>query len=113
MKSSIYRLLAILALIGVVTHANANTVMGDISCKQWMDRQSSPDKGEAYAVWLNGYLSGANAMFGELVGRDFIKGSEAISVANWTDAYCEKFPKAMLQESTNALIKTLKRNMQF
>jgi hypothetical protein len=113
MKFSIFRLLAILAFIGIVANANANTVMGEISCKQWMDRQSTPDKGESYAIWLNGYLSGANAMFGELVDRDFIKGSGAISVANWTDAYCQKFPKATLQDSTNTLIKTLKKNMPF
>jgi hypothetical protein len=113
MKFSACRLLATLAIIGIVTHANANTVMGEISCKQWVDRQSTPDKGAAYEIWLNGYLSGANAMFGDMVDRDFIKGSGTISVANWTDAYCEKFPKTMLQESTNALIKTLKRNMQF
>jgi len=113
MKISVCKLLVILALTGGVTQANANTVMGDITCKQWMDRQNTPDKGEAYAIWLNGYLSGANAMFGEMVDRDFIKGSERISVANWTDAYCEKYPKSTLQESTNALIKTLKRNTAF
>jgi hypothetical protein len=113
MKTMVIKLLATLAFIGWVTQANANAVMGDFSCKQWMDRQNAPDKGEAYAIWLEGYLSGANAMFGEMLDRDFIKGSERISVASWTDAYCQKYPKAMLQENANALIKVLKRDMQF
>jgi hypothetical protein len=113
MKIHIFVLLAILALSETVSYANASTVMGSISCKQWLARQKNPAEGEAYAIWLQGYLSGANAMYGEMLDRDFMKTTEKISVANWTDAYCQKYPESMLHDSTNALIKVLKRETPF
>jgi hypothetical protein len=111
MKISFYVLLVMLAFSEMASSANASTVMGDISCQQWVDRKSNPAEGERYAIWMEGYLSGANAMFGEMLDRDFMKTAEKISIANWTDAYCQKFPKAMLHESSNALIKLLKRDV--
>ena len=113
MKIAVYILLATLACGGVASNASANTVMGDISCKQWIDRKNNPAEGERYAVWIEGYVSGANAMFGEMLDRDFMKNPQNISIANWTDAYCQKYPKAMLHESNNALIKLLKRETAF
>lgn len=113
MKNTICILLAILACGETVSNANASTVMGSISCKQWLDRQKNPAAGETYTVWLEGYLSGANAMYGEMLDRDFMKNPEKISIANWTDAYCQKYPKSTLHDSTNALIKVLKRDTPF
>lgn len=113
MKISIYILLMALAFSLMVSNANANTVIGTTSCEQWLDRQNKPAKGEAYSIWLNGYLSGANAMYGEMLGRDFIKNSDKISIVDWTDAYCQKYPKSMLHDSADALIKLLKRDLPF
>jgi hypothetical protein len=113
MKITFYILFIILALNAMVSTANANTVMGPISCKQWLDRKSNPAAEEAYSIWLQGYLSGANAMYGEMVDRDFIKDSDRISIIDWTDVYCQKYPKSMLHDSTNALIKLLKRDLPF
>jgi len=113
MKITIYVLLAILAFGEMAGNANASAVLGSISCKQWMDRQSKPAEAEAYAIWIEGYLSGANAMFGEMLDRDFIKKADNISIINWTDAYCQKYPKLMLHDSTNALIKLLKRDTPY
>lgn len=113
MKITIYLLLAILAFSEAAGNANASTEMGAVSCKQWLDRQNTPAEGEFYAVWLNGYLSGANAMYGEMLDRDFIKNSDQISIVDWTEAYCRKYPKSTLRESANALIKRLKRDLPF
>jgi hypothetical protein len=113
MKITFYILFVILALSEMVSTANASTVMGPISCKQWQDRKSNPAAEEAYIIWLQGYLSGANAMYGEMVDRDFIKDSDRISIIDWTDVYCRKYPKSMLHDSTNALIRLLKRDLPF
>lgn len=113
MKIIINILLVTLTFSLMVSNANASTVIGTISCEQWLDRQNKPSKGEAYTIWLNGYVSGANAMYGEMVDRDFIKNSDKISVVDWTDAYCQKYPKSMLHDSANALIKLLKRDLPF
>jgi hypothetical protein len=113
MKIAICLMLTILAFGETEANANASANMGSVSCKQWLDRQNTPADGEFYAVWLNGYLSGANAMYGEMLDRDFIKNSDQISIVDWTEAYCRKYPKSTLQESANALIKRLKRDLPF
>jgi len=113
MKNTFYVLLAILACGEISGNAHASTVLGSISCKQWQDRQNKPAVAEAYTSWLNGYLSGANAIYGEMLDRDIIKNSDKISIADWTDAYCQKHPVSMLDESTSALIKLLKRDLPF
>jgi hypothetical protein len=113
MKITICLLLAILAFGETAANAKTSADMGSVSCTQWLDRQNTPVEGEYYAVWLNGYLSGANAMYGEVLGRDFIKNSDQISVVDWTEAYCRKYPKSTLQESANALVKRLKRDLPF
>lgn len=113
MKLSIYILLMVLAFTDLVGNAEATTVLGNISCKQWVDRQNKPAEGEGYAIWLNGYMSGANAEYGDMLDRDFIKNSDKISILDWTDAYCKKYPDAKLDASANALIKLLKRDLPF
>ncbi len=113
MKITICLLLTILAFGEATANANPSADMGSVSCKKWLDRQNTPIDGEFYAVWLNGYLSGANAMYGEVLDRDFIKNSDQISIVDWTEAYCRKFPNSTLQDSANALIKRLKRNLPF
>jgi hypothetical protein len=112
MKIAFCLMLTILAF-GETEYANAGADRGSVSCKQWLDRQNTPAEGEFDAVWLNGYLSGANAMYGEMLDRDFIKNSDQISIVDWTEAYCRKYPKSTLQESANALIKRLKRDLPF
>jgi len=113
MKIIICLLLTILAFGEIAANANPGADMGSVSCKKWLDRQNTPAEGEADAVWLNGYLAGANAMYGEMLDRDFIKNSDQISIVDWTEAYCGKYPKATLRESANALIKKLKRDLPF
>ena len=114
MKISIYALLVILACGQMLGNAHAaSTVLGSISCKQWLERVNKPAEGEAYIIWLNGYMSGANAMYGDMLERDFIKNSDKISPVDWSDAYCQKYPKSMLHESANALIKLLKRDLPY
>jgi len=113
MKITIYLLLATLAFGEMAGNASASTVLGSISCKQWQDRQNNPAESAAYAIWIEGYLSGANSMYGEMLDRDFIKKADNISIINWTDAYCQKYPKLMLHDSTNALIKLLKRDTPY
>ena len=113
MRISTYILLAILMSGEMISYANATTVLGDITCKQWQDRENAPDHGASYKIWLNGYLSGADAMYGDMLDRDFIKNSDKISIVDWTDVYCKKHPEAMLHDSANALIKLLKRDMPF
>lgn len=112
MKSIIRTLLGILALGGMAINAHANTAVGSTSCKQWLDRQNSPAEAAASVIWLNGYLSGANAMYGELLTRDFLKNPK-ISIVDWTDAYCTKYPKLGLQESADALIKLMIRELPY
>lgn len=113
MKSSIRILFVILALCGMASHANANTAVGSTSCKQWLDRQNTPAEAAASVIWLNGYLSGANAQYGELLTRDFLKNPSKISIVDWTDAYCTKYPKLGLQESADALIKLMIRELPY
>lgn len=105
--------LAALAFSLMVSNANASTVLGAISCEQWQASQNKPDDRAAYTTWLNGYLSGANFMYGDMVDRDFIKNSDKISIVDWTGVYCDKYPESMLQDSANALIKRLKRDLPF
>ncbi|OIR15537.1 hypothetical protein GALL_38600 [mine drainage metagenome] len=113
MKGTFYILMAILAFGSMHGNAHANTVLGSVSCKQWQDKRSQPADVESYAIWLNGYLSGANATYGDMLGRDFIKNSDKISIVDWTDAYCQKYPKSMLEDSANALIKRLIKDLPF
>ena len=105
--------LAALALCVSMSHAAANTVIGTISCEQWLGAQDKLADREAYSIWLSGYMSGANAMYGEMLDRDFIKNSDKISVVDWTDAYCRKYPDSTLDDSAKALVKVLKRDMPF
>lgn len=113
MKTKVYILQAMLVCGLTAGQAHANTVVGAISCAQWQDRKNKPADAEAYAVWLNGYLSGANGMYGEMLARDFIRNSDKISIQDWTDVYCDKHPKAMLQDSADALVKLLIRDLPF
>jgi hypothetical protein len=113
MKLSTYTLLMLLVFCNTTGKAEAATVLGNITCKQWMDRQNKPADSEAYTVWLNGYMSGANAEYGGMLDRDFIKNSDKIPIQDWTDAYCKKYPDAKLDASANALIKLLKRDLPF
>lgn len=113
MRGTFYMLMAILAFNAMPGDANANTVLGSISCKQWQDRQNKPADAQAYTIWLNGYLSGANAQYGDMLGRDFIKNSDKISIVDWTDVYCKKHPESQLEDSTNALIKLLIKDLPF
>ncbi len=111
MKLSMYAMLLILTFANMTGNAVAGTVLGNISCKQWMDRQNRPAEADSYAIWLNGYISGANAEYGDMLERDFIKNSDKISIADWTDVYCRKYPESKLDASANALIKLLKRDL--
>lgn len=115
MKKSSHLLLVLLFFLATATgSAQANTVIDVPSCKQWLDGQDVLTQRGVYTVWLNGYVSGANASYGDMVGRDFIKNSaDKISVVDWTDAYCRKYPDKMLDDSANALIKLLKRDTPF
>jgi hypothetical protein len=112
MKRMIYILLMALALSVIGSNANASTVVGSISCKQWLDRKNNPAVDDAYSIWLQGYLLGANAMYGEIVGRDFLRYADRTPVADWTDLYCQKYPDSMLYDSANALIKKLQKDSQ-
>ena len=113
MKNSYYILMVMLAFSAMPGNAGANTVLGSVSCKQWQDRQNKPADAEAYTIWLNGYLSGANAQYGDMLGRDFIKNSDKISIVDWTDAYCKKHSESQLEDSANALIKLLIKDLPF
>jgi hypothetical protein len=113
MKITFSMPLAVLAFSLMASNANASTVLGTISCKQWQSSQNKPADREAYTIWLNGYLSGANFMYVDMLDRDFIKNSDQISIVDWTGVYCDKHPKAMLHDSANALIKLLKRDLPF
>lgn len=113
MKITVCVLLVMLAFGSMAGNADASAVLGSISCEQWLDRQKKPSDAEAYTIWLNGYLSGANAMYGDMLDRDFIKNSDKISIVEWTDMYCHKHPKSMLHDSSNALIKQLIRDLPF
>ena len=113
MKPSIYIALMILALAGISGNAGATTVLGNISCKQWVDRQNKLADANSYAAWLNGYMSGANAEYSGMLDRDFIKNSDKISIQDWTDVYCKKHPEANLDASANALVYLLKRDLPF
>ncbi len=113
MKHMIYLLLVILAFSEMESNANASTVIGPISCQQWLDRKNKLADDDAYTIWLQGYLSGANAVYDELLGRDFLKSADKISIVDWTDLYCHKYPKLMVHDSANALIKKLKKDLPF
>ncbi len=113
MKGTFYILLAAFAFSVMPGMANANTVLGVISCKQWQDRQGKPADAEAYTIWLNGYMSGANEMYGDLLGRDFLKNSDKISIVDWSDVFCKKHPESHLDDSADALIKRLIKDLQF
>ncbi len=113
MKPSICTTLMILALAGIAGNSDAATVLGNISCKQWMDRQNKTADASTYVAWLNGFMSGANAEYSGMLDRDFIKNSDKISVLEWTDVYCKKHPEANLDASANALVYLLKRDLPF
>lgn len=101
------------ALSLMACDASASTVIGAGSCEQWLDAQNKPSERAIYTIWLNGYLSGANVMYGEMLDRDFIKNSDKISIVDWTDAYCQKYPKSKLDDSAKALVNVLKRDLPF
>ncbi len=108
-------LLVILACGETESYANAATslAIGDISCKQWLDRKNVPAGDDPYASWLQGYLSGANAMYDDLISKGFLNSADKISVVDWTNAYCQKYPKSMLHDSANAMIKMLQQDMPY
>lgn len=111
MKHAICILLAILSFSA--TGSGASTFIGDISCKQWLDSKNNPADAAAYTNWLQGYLSGANAMYDNLLSKGFLNGAAKITVADWTELYCQKYPQAMLHDSANAQIKSLLENMPY
>lgn len=111
MKHTICILLAILSFSA--TDSSASTFIGDISCKQWLDSKNKPADAAAYTNWLQGYLSGANAMYDNLLSKGFLNGANRITVADWTELYCQKYPQSMLHDSANAQIKSLLENMPY
>jgi hypothetical protein len=108
-------MLVILAFGGMASHANAGTSpgIGDISCKQWQESRNKPADEDPYTSWLQGYLSGANAMYDDLLSKGFLNSASKISVVDWTNAYCQKYPGSMLHDSANALIKRLQQDMPY
>ncbi len=113
MKQMSYILLMILALSEMESHASTSTVIGDISCEQWLDRRTKDADVDSYTSWLEGYLSGANAMYDDLLSKSFLNSTKKISVVDWTDAYCQKYPKSMAHDSANVLIKILEKDMPY
>ena len=111
MKHAICILLVILS-VGAM-ESNARTLIGDISCQQWLDGKNKPADAATYTSWLQGYLSGANAMYENLLSKGILNSESKISVAEWTDLYCQKYPKSMLHDSADALIKSLLENMPY
>lgn len=111
MKHAICILLVILSFGAM--ESNASTLIGDMSCKQWLDGKNKPADAAAYTSWLQGYLSGADAMYENLLSKGFLNSDNKISVSEWTDLYCQKFPESMLHDSANALIKSLLENMPY
>ncbi|MGA7749871.1 MAG: hypothetical protein WCA63_06950 [Gallionella sp.] len=108
-------MLVILAFSEMDSYANAVTssAIGDISCKQWLDRKNKTADEDPYVSWLQGYLSGANAMYDDLLSKGFLNSTNKTSVSDWTNVYCQKYPNAMLHDSANALIKVLQQGMPY
>ncbi len=113
MNRMIYIILMALALGVIGRNASAGTVNGSISCKQWLDRNNKPSDDDAYTNWLEGYLFGANAMYGDILGREFLRSTDKTTIVNWTDLYCRKNPDSMVTDSANLLIKKLKKDSPF
>ncbi|MGB8409338.1 MAG: hypothetical protein WCE58_05475, partial [Gallionella sp.] len=59
------------------------------------------------------YLSGANAMYDDLLSKGFLSSANKTSVVDWTNVYCQKYPHAMLHDSANALIKLLQQDLPY
>lgn len=114
-RHAINIMLVILALSEMQSYANAgtNSAIGDISCKQWLERKNKPADEDPYLSWFQGYLSGANAMYDDLLSKGFLNGASKISLVDWTNGYCQKYPNAMLHDSANALIKMLQQDMPY
>ena len=52
-------------------------------------------------------------MYDNLLSKGFLNGAARITVADWTELYCQKYPQAMLHDSANAQIKSLLENMPY
>ena len=97
--------IAIAALALSSLTSQAATVLGSVSCVDWNHEKHElvKVKHELHAMWLMGYLSGANLR----APVDFLAGNEARALIIWVDNYCAANPLDNAYAGAEQLIKTL------
>ena len=107
MNKIIYTLLTIITFSFISINANAETVIGIISCGKWI-KQKEINRGSqlvAMEEWLDGYLSGL------AVGSntDILKQTDFDSLHLWVNNYCRANPLRNVSDAGVELFNELKK----
>lgn len=78
----------VVALLAVAEAANAQTYVGNLTCKDWVSHGSR----ESAKTWVLGYISGANAIQAQKSGIDAIEKSRLSvdDVIKLMDGFCKR-----------------------
>ena len=82
---------AVLLLVGLLLSTGASaavTTLGVQSCGDWIQERSKSDAIRGDEIWLVGYMTGVAIG----TGKDFIAGTDALSIFIWMDNYCRANP---------------------
>jgi hypothetical protein len=104
------RLISIVDAIGFSTDCNALSIMGDISCGDWVDHHSasSPDiQTVIQNNWVAGYLSGMAVG----LNADILDNPSGKSLILWLNNYCRNNPLDNISTAASHLAIELKSRM--
>lgn len=107
MKKLILTVSVFLSLSGVSLSSSAVTVMGGVSCGNWVAaRIQNTATASGYSLWMLGYLSGRAVS----TNIDILKKPDYQSIDLWLDNYCRATPLMTLADAGDALFFELAKN---
>ena len=109
MGSSVFILIAIVAICSREAYARAPTILGQgtASCGLWTEGSAKPAAAAIAYAWLLGNLSGYNVL-ALSTDEDVGRGIDNEGLTAWMDAFCLSHPLDIIQAAANALLGELR-----
>ncbi len=102
------RLILIISTIVYSVNINAVTIMGDMTCFQWVEHHADEKdnaSGIADTAWLMGLFSGLVIA----TKNDVLKNTDGEFIHSWIDDYCKNNPSGDVSTGARILFQQLRK----